>query len=177
MDERYGARNNEKFFFPAPTLISSLVEEPVTQISCGAAHTIALSSAGKVFAWGLGAGGRLGIGDFHSRISPAEVETLADKCVLSVAAATWHSAAVVLNPPMIDSGWVYTWGSGYHGQLGLGKVQVQTTPAIVESLQKRHLSAQTIQLGSHHSAMIAMDGELRRARAEIVPARPGIACF
>ena len=61
---------------------------------------------------------------------------------------------------MLGSGWVYSWGSGYHGQLGLGKVQVQLAPACVESLRRRNLSARSIQLGSHHSACIAMDGEL-----------------
>ena len=160
VDERYGAKPAEKYFFPAPTLLSSLIDEPVCQIACGAAHTLALSDAGKVFAWGHGAGGRLGVGDFLSRIQPMEVEMLTNKCVLQIAAATWHSAAIVLNPPMQKSGWVYTWGSGYHGQLGHGKSQVVTKPSIVESLLGRNLSARSVCLGSHHSAMIAMDGEM-----------------
>ncbi|KAH8045660.1 hypothetical protein JL721_12563 [Aureococcus anophagefferens] len=188
VDERYGAKPAEKYFFPAPTLLSSLIDEPVCQIacgaaqqkrakfptskapfsavfhSCGAAHTLALSDAGKVFAWGHGAGGRLGVGDFLSRIQPMQVEMLTNKCVLQIAAATWHSAAIVLNcvlnPPMQKSGWVYTWGSGYHGQLGHGKSQVVTKPSIVESLLGRNLSARSVCLGSHHSAMIAMDGEM-----------------
>lgn len=160
VDERYGAKPAEKYFFPAPTLLSSLMNEPIREIACGAAHSLALSSAGKVFAWGHGAGGRLGVGDFMNRIQPAEVEALSNKCVTQVAAATWHSAAIVLNPPMQKSGWVYTWGSGYHGQLAQGKVQVQLTPTVVASLLHRNLSAKSICLGSHHSAMIAMDGEM-----------------
>lgn len=39
VDERYGAKPAEKYFFPAPTLLSSLINEPICQISCGAAHT------------------------------------------------------------------------------------------------------------------------------------------
>jgi len=158
--ERFGARAEEKLYFPAPTVVSGLSAEPIIEVSCGAAHTLALSEDGKVFSWGLGAGGRLGLGDFHSRIEPYEVDALSNKCVLQVAAATWHSAAVVLVPPMTGSGWVYTWGSGYHGQLGHGRTQVQTVPTVVEALRTRNLSATSIRLGSHHSAMVAMDGEL-----------------
>ena len=112
----------------------------------------------------------LGLGDFHSRIEPYEVTALSNKCVMQVAAATWHSAAVVCVPPMQGSGWVYTWGSGYHGQLAHGRTQVQTTPTVVEALRSRNLSAVSIRLGSHHSAMIAMDGELciRGARTSTV---------
>ena len=158
--ERFGARAEEKLYFPAPTVVSGLSAEPIIEVSCGAAHTLALSEEGKVFSWGLGAGGRLGLGDFHSRIEPYEVTALSNKCVMQVAAATWHSAAVVCVPPMQGSGWVYTWGSGYHGQLAHGRTQVQTTPTVVEALRSRNLSAVSIRLGSHHSAMIAMDGEL-----------------
>lgn len=160
VDERYGARDDEKFFFPAPTLVSKLATFRIREIACGAAHTLARSSTGSVFAWGHGAGGRLGLGDCADRIEPVPIPELQRVCVLQIAAGTWNSAAVVLSPPLLDTGWVYTWGSGYHGQLGLGSTQVQLKPAPVKALMRRQLSAKSIVLGSHHTAIIAMDGEL-----------------
>lgn len=160
VDERYGAREEERFFFPAPTLVSKLTNLLIREIACGAAHTLARSSTGRVFSWGHGAGGRLGLGDCADRIEPESIPELESQCVLGIAAGTWNSAAIVLSPPLLSTGWVYSWGSGYHGQLGHGTVQVQLKPAPILSLMRRQLSAKCIALGSHHSAMIAMDGEL-----------------
>mmetsp|Transcript_21771 Transcript_21771/g.33454 ORF Transcript_21771/g.33454 Transcript_21771/m.33454 type:complete len:255 (+) Transcript_21771:1267-2031(+) len=81
-------------------------------------------------------------------------------CILQVAAGTWHSAAITIVPPYIHAGWLYTWGSGYHGQLGHGDRQRCDTPKPVQTLLERQLTAKSVQLGSHHSAILAMDNEL-----------------
>ena len=73
------------------------------------------------------AGGRLGVGDQRSRDMPCEVEALRGMHVLQVSAGAWHSAALVLIPPLMSGGWVYTWGRGLHGQLGLGGVAALIT--------------------------------------------------
>lgn len=112
--ERHGVPDAEKAYFPIPTLLKSL--EPIKQISCGADHTLAIGSAG-VWAWGNGAGGKLGLGDNKDRYEPCIVPALRAKAILQVAAGYWHSMAVVQYPPMLKGGWLYTWGSGYHGQL------------------------------------------------------------
>lgn len=160
VDERYGARDDEKFFFPAPTLVSKISKHCVRQIACGSAHTLARSSDGRCFAWGHGAGGRLGLGDCRDRIEPQPIPELENMCILQIAAGTWNSAAVVLVPPLLDTGWLYTWGSGYHGQLAQGTVQVMLKPAPVSSLMERQLSVKRVALGSHHAAVLAVDGEL-----------------
>ena len=160
VDERYGAREQEKYYFPSPTLVSKLAAIQITDISCGAAHTLALA-VGQVFAWGHGAGGRLGLGDCRDRIEPTPVPTLNGACVRHIVAATWHSAAIVSFPPLADrSGVLYTWGSGYHGQLGLGSKHLALIPEVVKSLVDRHINATIVALGSHHSAILAQDGEL-----------------
>lgn len=42
----------------------------IIQIACGESHTMALGVDGELFAWGAGDGGRLGLGDVRSRVSP-----------------------------------------------------------------------------------------------------------
>lgn len=56
--------------------------------------------------------------------------------VLSLVASTWHNAAVVLVPPLVRGGWVFTWGSGFHGQLGQGQIQTVLTPRPIDILRQ-----------------------------------------
>lgn len=55
---------------------------------------------------------------------------------------------------------LYTWGSGYHGQLALGTRQVQPTPAIVAKLLATQQLLKKVWCGSHHCAAVTTDGEL-----------------
>lgn len=55
---------------------------------------------------------------------------------------------------------LYTWGSGYHGQLALGTRQVQPTPAIVSKLLTTQQLLRKVWFGSHHCAAVTTDGEL-----------------
>ncbi len=112
--ERLGAKENERFYFPIPSHITTL--EKIDKIACGADHTLAVGLSG-VWSWGNGSGGRLGLGDNNDRFDPCLVPRVKGKTILDVSAGVWHSAAIVSYPPMIEGGWLYTWGSGYHGQL------------------------------------------------------------
>jgi len=72
------------------------------------------------------------MGDMTDRYDPCLVLKLRGKFVLQVSASTWHSMALVAHPPMIGGGWVYTWGSGYHGQLAQGPKVVCLVPEVIE---------------------------------------------
>lgn len=88
--ERNGVPDSQKAYFPVPIQLKSL--EPIKQISCGADHTLAAGAAG-VWAWGNGAGGKLGLGDNRDRYEPCLVQALRAKSVIQVAAGSWHSMA------------------------------------------------------------------------------------
>lgn len=60
---------------------------------------------------------RLGHGDTTSYVTPKLVEALRDDVILDLSCACWHSVAVVLVPPLLKGGVVYTWGSGRVGQV------------------------------------------------------------
>lgn len=157
--QRIGAVPGEQFFFPAPTLIDELFKETIREVACGRAHTVARSPNG-VWSWGHGGGGRLGHGDQRDQYKPKCIEALKSMVVTQVCAATWHSACVVNIPPLKGYGEVYTWGSGYHGQLGQKNVQVSLVPGRVADINELHIFCKTLAIGSHHCAMIANDGEL-----------------
>jgi len=157
--ERIGAPPEERLFFPAPALLGSLAQETVRQVSCGVAHTMCLTETG-VFSWGGGSGGRLGHGDTKDRFQPTRIDTFNREIVCQISVGTWHSAAIVLIPPLRDAGWVFTWGSGYHGQLGQGSLVMQLEPKLVEAMLETQLTARSISCGSHHNAAITNDGEL-----------------
>lgn len=77
------------------------------QVACSANHCLALVRDGnQVYSWGGGDGGRLGHGDTTDRIIPTPVAAFRDTHVLQVACGPFHSAAIVMWPPLLDSGMV-----------------------------------------------------------------------
>ena len=68
------------------------------QVSCGQSHAAIVSRYGRLYTWGDGGGGRLGLGDTKTRKTPALVTTLASRVVLSVSCGVWHSACIVHVP-------------------------------------------------------------------------------
>ena len=45
----------------------------VQSVSCGYSHTLASTKNGKIFAWGCGSYGQLGLGDLDDRLKPTEI--------------------------------------------------------------------------------------------------------
>jgi alpha-tubulin suppressor-like RCC1 family protein len=155
--ERLGVLESERKYWPVPQHIKTL--EPIRQISCGADHTLAYGSSG-VWAWGSGAGGKLGLGDTKDRFDPCIIPKLRGKFIMQLVAGTWHSMALVAYPPMLKGGWISTWGSGYHGQLAQGSKQVSLIPEVIDYFVNFHILCKSISAGSHHCAAITVDGEL-----------------
>ena len=62
----------------------ALKTEFVRDVSCGSFHVAVLTINGKVFTWGKGTEGQLGLGDYIDRRSPTLVEALEDKQVDSI---------------------------------------------------------------------------------------------
>ena len=56
-----------------PSLVESLVEHFIIQVSCGSNHTLALAETGVAFAWGFGKSGALGTGRSDNLFSPAQI--------------------------------------------------------------------------------------------------------
>lgn len=78
----------------------------------------------------------------------------------SSSSGVWHTAAIVLVPPLLNGGFVYTWGSGRVGQLGLGQLQVTSTPTLVTDLLEQHVVVKNIYTGMYHNAALSVDDEV-----------------
>ncbi|OEL20726.1 E3 ubiquitin-protein ligase HERC2 [Dichanthelium oligosanthes] len=74
-----------------------LKSEFVRHISAGSSHVAVLTTNGKVFTWGKGKEGQLGLGDYLNRSSPTLVEALEGRHVESISCGYNYTAAICLH--------------------------------------------------------------------------------
>lgn len=88
---------------------------PVAMVACGESHTLVVTRAGGLFAFGNGERGQLGLGDVQNRYAPAEVVLgrLGEEIIAYAAAGTDHSGVVT------SRGGLWTWGCGGKRLLGI----------------------------------------------------------
>ncbi|XVE72288.1 hypothetical protein DITRI_Ditri11bG0027200 [Diplodiscus trichospermus] len=98
----------------------------ISQVSCGAAHVVALSKEGLLQAWGYNEYGQLGRGITCDGLQGARVISAYAKFldeapelvkIIQVSCGEYHTAAIS------EKGEVYTWGLGNMGQLGHSSLQ------------------------------------------------------
>lgn len=109
-----------------PRVVEHLRPHVVATVACGKAHSIAVSERGRMFTWGAGACGQLGHPDTSSFPSdedgypfqpvPREVDHLKEFKVIATACGDVHTLALT------DDGYVYSFGGGSYGQLGVKDV-------------------------------------------------------
>lgn len=95
-----------------------------TQLTAGAIHNCALTSAGAAWCWGYNADYRLG--DSSTNLGLAPVQVKGGVTFASINAGSEHTCG--LN----SSGQAYCWGSSAYGQLGTNSTARQKTPAAVQ---------------------------------------------
>lgn len=98
---------------PKDATVHPAVGEPITDVSCGTSHTLAVTAAGHVLSWGASLGGRLGhtgAMDIAPHLPTPVTRNVCD--IVSVAAGRNHSLA------LDDSGGLWGWGRDTRGQLG-----------------------------------------------------------
>lgn len=86
----------------------------VANVACGNCHTLVVTCAGALWAFGDGSAGQLGTGDTLSRCVPVEIMFPGRAAVAHAAAGSAFSGAVTVD------GRVWTWGCGEYGRLGHG---------------------------------------------------------
>ena len=99
------------------------LEEKISEISLGGAHSSALTSTGRLFTWGSNSQGQLGDGTTVNKLTPIDISNkfmlLESDSIIQVALSydnvgSGHSSA------LSKSGRIFTWGDNWAGQLGDG---------------------------------------------------------
>lgn len=101
-------RNGRQFFLKKKSDYLKVTGiSDIVQIAAGEKHNLALTSEGKVYAWGMNTSGQLGDGTTTGRYSPTEIPDFIG--VKSIAVGGEGSWAVK------EDGTVWHWGKGYSG--------------------------------------------------------------
>ncbi|MFA4986458.1 MAG: hypothetical protein WC712_07740 [Candidatus Brocadiia bacterium] len=119
-------------------------------ISAKNSHMLALCGENKVYVWGNGDFGKLGLGDVVFRNTPQHLTALDGKGVTAVSAGEDHSLA------LCSDGAVYAWGLNSKGQLGLGDILDYHTPQRVTALDGKNVIS--ITAGGRCSYALCSDG-------------------
>lgn len=137
-----------------PTVCEALSALRPIQLAGGEQTLFAVTSDGRVYATGYGAGGRLGIGGAESVTMPSLLESLQHVFVKKVAVNSGGKHCLGLS----SEGEVYSWGEGEDGKLGHGNKLPCDRPRIIESLRGKDVV--DVACGGAHSAAITASGEL-----------------
>ncbi|XP_059219766.1 probable E3 ubiquitin-protein ligase HERC4 isoform X1 [Stomoxys calcitrans] len=139
---------------PIFKLIEELDNYIITNVSCGARHSLALSEWGQIFSWGHNDYGQLGLANGQDLVAqPKIVRNLVSKTVLQIACGNNHSLALT------SCGELYSWGSNIYGQLGVGSpgdVVHSNVPRLITALNGIPIAF--IACGGNHAFVISKSG-------------------
>jgi alpha-tubulin suppressor-like RCC1 family protein len=108
-------------------------DSSVVLVSAGAAHSVAVTLDGALWAWGNGEFGRLGVGDVSNRLIPTRVGVddafggFGGSGVLLAACGDKHTLAVT------NDGTLWSWGRGERGELGHNDRAMRIIPTRVDA--------------------------------------------
>lgn len=151
-------------FSPIPLLIKFPGKRKIRSVSCGAAHTGAVSTAGELFMWGCANGGRLGLGPevTDAVVVPTLVRELASRRKVKawqVSCGSTHSAVCTKivsdfesGSKMLLGGQVFICG----GPTPLGRFI--NTWELVSELDG--VGIRQVSCGVNHTAAVSAYGEL-----------------
>ncbi|WP_142116370.1 Ig-like domain repeat protein [Salinispora arenicola] len=133
-----------------PVEVSLPAGVTITAVAAGAFHSLALTSAGAVLAWGENLHGQLGNGGTTDRSTPVEVSLPAGVTITAVAAGAAYSLALT------STGAVLAWGDNSNGQLGNGTTTGSSTPVDVDL--PAGMTITTVAAGAAHSLALTSTG-------------------
>uniref|UniRef100_A8M7D0 Regulator of chromosome condensation, RCC1 n=1 Tax=Salinispora arenicola (strain CNS-205) TaxID=391037 RepID=A8M7D0_SALAI len=136
-----------------PIVVDLPAGTTVTAVAAGNAHSLALTSAGTVLAWGANSSGQLGDGTTTPRSTPVAVDLPAGTTISTIAASSSsHSLAVT------STGTMLAWGANFTGQLGDGTITNRSTPVAVDLPAGTTVTA--VATGSGHSLAVTSTGTM-----------------
>ena len=146
--------------------LHGLAGHRVVDVACGQNHTLALTDAGRVIAWGVADQGQLGRKPLERRkFSSLEPEALGLRNIVAVATGSFTSFAVD------KDGRVFAWGLNAHRQTGVAYDDLPNpsfpdivgAPTLVHALDpSRHDGHRVVSIrsGEHFSLFLFDDGSV-----------------
>ncbi|CDJ35665.1 regulator of chromosome condensation domain-containing protein, putative [Eimeria mitis] len=158
----FGGRAQSSSWLPPGKVAGPLATQKIVGASCGERMCAAVTADGNVFVWGdARTGGPLGGYSTHGKCpaphEPRLVPLPAEEAgpTRAVAVACGESHCVVLS----ERGFVYSWGSNFYGQLGLGGGALTVeAPQFVSALKDQQVAA--VACGAQHSLCLTKDGKV-----------------
>jgi alpha-tubulin suppressor-like RCC1 family protein len=123
-----------------------------TAVAGGCFHSLALTSAGQVLAWGDNADGQLGDGTTVQNDVPVRVKLPAGTKVTAVTAGCFQSVALT------STGQVLAWGDNAYGELGDGSTVQSDVPVMVRLPAGTKVTG--IAGGGHHGLAVTSAGQV-----------------
>ena len=148
-DGRLGINDDSVSHSSCPCLIKSLPR--ISKVACGASHSMALSTSGELYTWGLGRFGNLGAGSTTNYSAPVIIDFSSQLSCLQISAGSKHSSIIMTDG---HKSILFTCGEGIHGQLGTGKYSNENCFVRIKE------NVLLVACGYEHTALITNDYEL-----------------
>ena len=131
-----------------PRLVDALNDVEIYGIAAAGHVSFAWCSSGDAYSWGLAAHGSLGHGLYRglNEWSPLKISALHHCRVWKISVSERHSMVVC------QSGYLYTFGQGIHGQLGHGSYISHPLPLLVKGLADHRVLS--VSAGPQHSLVL-----------------------
>jgi hypothetical protein len=138
----------------------------IQEVKCGGEHTVVLSKQGRVYTFGHGYTGQLGLGNTKNFEVPMIIKSLLKKHITQIAAGWSHTLVLT------SQGNLYSSGCGRYGELGLNSQENRRNFQLV--IQASMLSINKIYAGGHHSWILTDNQTPERLKWEMPsPLNPG----
>jgi E3 ubiquitin-protein ligase HERC4 len=146
-----GLDNDISDYHPVPKLVKSLATKTVVQVACGHFHTLALTNAGEIYAFGANGYGQLGLGFESEKVTkPTLIKSIYGIPIAFICCGASHSFIVS------KSGSIYGWGKNIFGQLGIADTVSKYHPTQLKSLRSQGI--RYIACGDDFSVFLTIDG-------------------
>ena len=135
-DNRYGQLGDGTTVnkpYPVSVSIGGQAISSIKDISAGGKHSLALTSRGKVYAWGANNKGQLGIGSTAASNTPVLVSGVDGEAELTF--VTDVAAGYEFSAARRSNGHVAAWGDNSMGQLGDGTILNKAIPSETDKMQ------------------------------------------
>ncbi len=150
----YGVIGNglDDSFTYEPMLNQYLNDLNIIDMSCGAYHSLVLTSNGDIYAWGDNKSGQIGNrSDSQSQLIPFKINYSMNEKFKAISCGAYHSLALT------ERGRVFSWGDNVFGQLGHGSFSDSNQPELIE---KFNVYFQKICGCFSFSILLSTDGDI-----------------